>query len=67
MVGVEKVCTITVDLTRIPREAFERRIGPEGYYYHVTYQLAVIFGAVLEFRFMCDGDVVGEAIADYSR
>jgi len=64
--SVHKICTISVDLKKIPRRAFELRSGPQGAYYHVEYQLEVKFGPVLEFKFKWDGKVIGKAKAKYS-
>jgi hypothetical protein len=65
-IDVYKVCTIEVDLKKIPRRAFESKTGPNGHYYHVEYQLAVTFGPMLEFKLMWGGKVVGEVSSTYS-
>lgn len=63
--GVEKVCSIRVDLKKFPRSAFERKLGPEGYYYHIEYQIAVTFGTILGFKMKWGGNVIGEACVEY--
>jgi hypothetical protein len=64
-IDVYKVCTIEVDLHKLPRRAFSFREGPLGHYYHVEYQLGVTFGALLEFKLMWEGAVFGKARSKY--
>lgn len=47
-------------------EAFVERDGPRGRYYHLEFELAVTFDAILKFRMMWNGSLIGEARATYS-
>jgi hypothetical protein len=54
-----------VDLKQLPSNAFKRHVGPEGPYYEVHYHIAIVFGAVMEFKLTYQGEVRGSAIAKY--
>jgi len=63
--GIRRLCNVTVDLKKIPPEAFERELGPEGPYYEVSYDVAIVFGSLLEFRLVHEGVLLGQGKADY--
>ena len=42
-----------------------RKDGPEGPYYTVAYDVAIIFGTLLEFKLVHQGVILAAATADY--
>jgi hypothetical protein len=54
-----------VNLRDLPADAFERSTGPDGVYYSVSYELAVIFDPVIEFKLMYKGRDIGRVTAKY--
>ena len=41
------------------------RTGPQGEYYEVYYDVAIIFGATMEFKLTYNGKIVGSVNASY--
>ena len=64
-VAIRTIGHIKVDLKDIPSEAFVKGFGPDGPYYKVTYDISIIFGAVMEFKLSHGGKIVGQGTADY--
>jgi hypothetical protein len=60
---VFSLCKCTVDLR--PLRPFTRRLGSQGYYYEVDYDLGVTFGPELIFKLVRDGKVMGSVVAKY--
>jgi hypothetical protein len=57
---------LTVDLTKLPRSAWEMRRGLNGSYRRVRYELGLSFGAGgIEWRFLYQGKVMGSVTSDY--
>jgi hypothetical protein len=62
---VKPICRLTVNLRDIPSQAFERKYGPKGPYYQVSYHISITFGVVMDFKLSHEGKIVGEITADY--
>jgi len=63
---VQSLCTLTVDLRKLPRHAFSQLTGPKGKYYQTIFSLGVTFGAAgIEFRFLYENVVMGTVNCDY--
>ena len=62
---VPGLCAVTADLNQIPRSAFKKVHGPQGWFYEVDIAIAVVFGSTIEFQYLYDGKIVGEASVDY--
>jgi hypothetical protein len=63
---VATVCDVTVDLKRVPRRAFEKKVNQyNAEYYTLPYQIAMVFGYSLEFQFLWNGRVLGAAVVKY--
>ena len=63
---VKELCTIAVDIKKLPRDAFLVTRNKQGEpHHHVQFQMGVVFGVVLEFQLLWEGRVVGEIHADY--
>jgi hypothetical protein len=58
------LCTLTVDVSSL--KPLERRFGSRGFYYEVTYELAVLFGPELVFGLLRNGKVMGSVVAKYT-
>lgn len=65
VITVPTVCSIKVDLRDLPKEAFRKQITEGGTFYEVEFDLAIVFGPVLEFKMLYQGAVKGRAIAKY--
>lgn len=64
--AIKQLTTLTVDLRKLPKDAFYKRMGPKGEYYGVSYQVGITFGAGgIEFRFLYKGTAVGSVNTDY--
>ena len=64
---VVPLCTLTVDLRKLPKDAFVRKYGPKGEYYRVDYDLGFTFGpAGIEFSFLYRAKVMGSVDAQYA-
>lgn len=64
--SVQRVCEMEVNLRDLPADAFERLTGPDGVYYSVSYELAIIFDPVIEFKLMYKGRDIGRVTAKYA-
>lgn len=63
---VQSLCTLTVDLRKLPRHAFSQLTGPKGKYYQTIFSLGVTFGAAgIEFRFLYENVAMGTVNCDY--
>ena len=60
---VVALCTIEVDLT--PLKPFAHKLGSQGFYYEVYYEIGVTFGQELEFKLMSEGRVLASVKAEY--
>ena len=57
---------LTVDLRKLPVDAWIRSEGPFGEYYAVDYEIGLLFGAGgIEFRFLHEGKVIGSLECEY--
>lgn len=60
-------CVFTVDLRKLPSDAFQKKIGPSGEYYEVRYQIGLIFGpGGIELRYLYKGKIMGSVDCDYT-
>jgi hypothetical protein len=64
-VGDPEIRTLIVDLKNLPSRAFQRKSGPDGVYYDVSFELAMKFGTILGFEFLWEGNVVGAVAGTY--
>jgi hypothetical protein len=64
-VAVRPLCEIHANLRDLPPEAFEKNSGPEGVFYSIVYDLAIIFTPVIEFKLLYHGKEYGKASAKY--
>lgn len=55
---------MTVDVSSL--KPLERKFGSRGFYYEVSYELAVSFGPELVFGLVRQGRVMGSAVAKYA-
>jgi len=62
---IPTLCSLTVDLKKIPPDAFIKKLGQFGNYYSLEYELLLTFGSTLEFQYVWQGVKIGEAIAKY--
>ena len=61
---VVHLCNVAVDLK--PLRPFNLKVGVHGReYYEIDYDLGVIFGPELVFRFVKDGRIMGSVTAEY--
>jgi hypothetical protein len=65
LISVTQLCTVQVDLKELPPRAFQVQAGQNGKYYQGMYQLGLVFGPELVFKFMFNGQVYGTAMARY--
>lgn len=65
LISVTQLCTVHVDLRKLPPRAFQVQEGQNGKYYQGMYQLGLVFGPELVFKFMFNGQVYGTAMARY--
>ena len=65
LISVKQLCTVQVNLRKLPPRAFQLQEGLNGKYYQGTYQLGLVFGPELVFKFMFNGQVLGTAMARY--
>jgi hypothetical protein len=65
MIAVKPLCEIVVNLRDLPAEAFEKNHGPDGVFYSISYDLAIIFAPVIEFKMLYKGREFGKASAKY--
>jgi hypothetical protein len=57
---------LTVDLNKIPENAWEKRQGTHGAYRRVQYELGLSFGAGgIEWRFLYNGKIMGSVACEY--
>lgn len=61
-----ELCSLSVDLKQLPERAFQKKVGWEGVYYRVGYEIAMTFGTELEFKLLWEGDVKGIVKAKYN-
>ena len=63
---VTSLCSLSVDLRKLPKDVITKSSGPGGEYYRVDYDLGITFSAGgIEFRFLHEGKVMGFVDADY--
>ena len=63
---VTSLCSLSVDLRKLPKDVITRSSGPGGEFYRVDYDLGVTFSpAGIEFKFLHEGKVMGFVDADY--
>jgi hypothetical protein len=63
---VTELCQVSSDLRKLPKSAFQRLHGTQGWYWQVDYHLGITFGPELIFKFLYQGKVIGSANARYS-
>jgi len=63
----KSIVTLNVDLSKIPKSAFEVVSGSKGDYYKIFYTIEMIFEAAISFRLIVKGQVLGELAVDYGR
>jgi hypothetical protein len=67
IVALKMHVSLSVDLNKLPPEAWEKRKGLKGEYHRVRYYLGLTFGAGgIEWRFLYQGKVIGSAECKYS-
>lgn len=60
------LCKVKVDAKHLPASAVKKKVSPFGVrYYQVSFQLAIKFLTTLEFKLVCDDEVIGSVVADY--
>ena len=63
---VTPLCSLSVDLRKLPKDALRKDSGPSGEFYRVDYDLGITFGpGGIEFKFLHNGKVMGLVEADY--
>jgi hypothetical protein len=67
IVGLKAHVKLSVNLERLPPEAWEVRQGVSGKYRRVRYHLGLSFGpGGIEWRFLYQGKVIGSVECQYS-
>ena len=64
-VAVFQLCELSVNHRDLPGAAFRQRMGFNGNYYQVAYQLELNFGSELLFKMSYQGKIYGSVQAHY--
>jgi hypothetical protein len=64
-IGVATICSIDVDLRKLPVAAFKKSTATGVTLYIAEFELAIAFGPVMEFRLLYQKTLMGSAVAHY--
>jgi hypothetical protein len=64
IIALIPICTISVDLRKLPKEAFQRQ-DCETRFWEVKFDIAVVFGQMMEFKLLYKGKVMQRAVGQY--